>query len=324
MTSAPRGLPAGFTLRRPRGDDVDEVVALVAAADLAASGESLASRDELRADWAHARFDLGRDAWLVEADGGGLAAWAWVLDVAAAHTSIDGEFRVHPEHQRRGLETPLLAWIEGYAADIAAGAAVGARVSLGVWCDRRDRRAELYQSAGFARVRSFLRMRLALDDLPADGLAYAPPPGLEVRRFTRGRDERALWAASEDAFAEHFRFSDQPFEEWLPSTLTDEVDTDLWFAAWDDDQMVGYVIGYVEPYGGYVDQLAVRRPWRQRGVGSLLLLTAFTALRERGCTNAVLGVDADNPSGAVGLYERAGMRVALVHDFYEKVLRDGR
>jgi ribosomal protein S18 acetylase RimI-like enzyme len=98
----------------------------------------------------------------------------------------------------------------------------------------------------------------------------------------------------------------------------------LWFAAWDDDQMVGYVIGYVEPYGGYVDQLAVRRPWRRRGVGSLLLLTAFTALRERGCANAVLGVDADNQSGAVGLYERAGMRPSLVHDFYEKILRDGR
>ena len=88
--------------------------------------------------------------------------------------------------------------------------------------------------------------------------------------------------------------------------------------------MVGYVIGYVEPYGGYLDQLGVRKPWRHRGVGTLLLLTAFSALRERGCTSAVLGVDADNASGAVGLYERAGMRVSLVHDFYEKILRDGR
>jgi ribosomal protein S18 acetylase RimI-like enzyme len=247
----------------------------------------------------------------------------WVLDVTAAHTSIDGEFVVHPAHQWRGLEASLLEWIERYAADIAAGATAGARVSLGVWCDRRDRRAELYRAAGFAQVRSFLRLRLALDDLPADDLDYAPPPGLEVRRFTRGRDERALWATGEDAFAEHFRFSDQPFEEWLPSTLTDEADTDLWFTAWDDDQMIGYVIGYVEPYGGYVDQLGVRRPWRHRGVGSLLLLTAFAALRERGCASAVLGVDADNASGAVGLYERAGMRVSLVHDFYEKILRDG-
>ncbi len=324
MTSAPRGLPSGYSPRRPRGDDLDEVVALVAAVDLAVSGETLASRDDLRADWAHARFDLGRDAWLVVAPDGGLAAWAWALDVTAAHTSIDGQFVVHPDHQWRGLEAPLLEWLEGYGAEIAARAAADARVSLGVWCDRRDRRAELYRSAGFARVRSFLRMRLALDELPGDGPAYAPPPGLEVRRFTRRRDERALWATGEDAFAEHFRFTDQPFEEWLPSTLTDEVDTDLWFTAWDDDQMVGYSISYVEPYGGYVDQLAVRKPWRHRGVGSLLLLTAFTALRERGCSNAVLGVDADNPSGAVSLYERLGMRVSLVHDFYEQILRDSR
>jgi ribosomal protein S18 acetylase RimI-like enzyme len=88
--------------------------------------------------------------------------------------------------------------------------------------------------------------------------------------------------------------------------------------------MVGAVICYPEPYGGYVDQLAVRRPWRRRGLGSLLLLTAFAALRERGCPEAVLGVDSDNPSGAVGLYERLGMRRSTTHDFYEKVLRDGR
>lgn len=317
----PRDLPAGYALRRPRGDDADEVVALIAAADLAVSGETTASTGSLRADWAHARFELERDAWLVLSGDSRLAAWAWVLDVSAEHTSIDGQFVVHPDHQWRGLEAPLLEWVERYAADLAAGAATGRRVSLGVWCDRHDRRAALYRAAGFAQVRSFLRLRRALDDLPDDQLAYAPPPGLEVRRFTRNRDERALWATGEDAFAGHFRFSEQPFEEWLPSMLTDGVDTDLWFTAWDDDEMVGYVVSCVEPYGGYIDQLAVRRPWRHRGLGGLLLLTAFTALRERGCAEAVLGVDADNQSGAVSLYERAGMRVSLTHDFFEKILR---
>jgi mycothiol synthase len=67
----------------------------------------------------------------------------------------------------------------------------------------------------------------------------------------------------------------------------------------------------------------VRRPWRRRGLGRLLLLTAFTALRERGCTTAALGVDSGNESGALGLYEGLGMHEALIHDFYEKTLRDG-
>jgi len=41
--SVRRGLPPGYTVRRPRLDDLDEVVALVAAADLAVSGETCTS-----------------------------------------------------------------------------------------------------------------------------------------------------------------------------------------------------------------------------------------------------------------------------------------
>ena len=89
------------------------------------------------------------------------------------------------------------------------------------------------------------------------------------------------------------------------------------------DQVAGVVISYIEPSGGYIAGLAVRHPWRRRGLGKLLLLTAFSALRERGCDTATLGVDAGNESGAVGLYEGLGMHEVLVHDFYEKTLRDG-
>ena len=319
---APGDLPEGFALRRPRDDDLDEIVALVAAADMAVSGETFASREDLLADWGQPRFALDRNAWVVVAGDGRPAAYAWALD-AADHASIDGQFLVHPRHQWRGLEAPLLAWIEHFAAALATAAPPGRRVSLGVWCDRGDRRAELYRSAGYAHARSFLRLRTALDHLPDDPLVYAPPPGLEVRRFVAGRDERATWETSQEAFADHFRYSAQPFEEWLQSSLAGVVDTGLWFTAWDADQMIGYVVSYLEPYGGYVDQLGVRRPWRRRGLGRLLLLTAFAALRERGCAEAALGVDAENQDGAVGLYQSLGMRPALTHDFYEKVLRAG-
>jgi ribosomal protein S18 acetylase RimI-like enzyme len=318
-----RDLPAGYAARRPCGDDLDEVVALSAAADMAVAGETCVSADDLRAEWGRPRFDLNRNAWLVVAGDGRVAAHVWVFD-AADHTAIDGQLLVHPDHQWRGLEAPLLDWIERFAAVPAAAAAAGRRVTLGVWCDRRDRRGELFRDAGFVHARSFLRLRTPLDSLPDDPLAYAPPPGLEVRRFARGRDERTAWETCQDAFAEHFRFSAEPFEEWWQSTFAGVADTNLWFTAWDGDRMVGVVICYAEPYGGYIDQLAVRRSWRRRGLGKLLLLTAFTALRERGCAEAILGVDADNETGAVGLYESVGMRPSAIHDFYEKTLRDGR
>lgn len=315
-------LPAGFAARRPRPDDIDDIVALSAAAELACGGETNASRDELLADWDQPRFSYERNAWLVSAADGRPAAYTWLLD-SADHTCVDGELIVAPEHQWHGLEAPLLDWIERSARLLAAEAAADRRVSLGVWCMRGEPRGALYSRAGFEHVRTFRRLRTSLDDLPTDPLVYAPPPGLDVRPFMRGRDERPAWAALEDAFAEHFRFSAQPFDEWLTLAFTEGADPGLWFLAWDGDQVAGVAISYIRPYGGYVADLAVRRQWRRRGLGKLLLLTTFNALRERGCSTVSLGVDADNESGAVGLYEGLGMHEAHVYEFYEKTLRDG-
>ena len=69
-----------------------------------------------------------------------------------------------------------------------------------------------------------------------------------------------------------------------------------------------------------VGDLAVRRPWRGRGVGLALLLEEFRALASRGVTVVRLDVDAQNATGAVELYERAGMQVARRFDVFEKKL----
>jgi ribosomal protein S18 acetylase RimI-like enzyme len=57
-----------------------------------------------------------------------------------------------------------------------------------------------------------------------------------------------------------------------------------------------------------VGTLGVRREWRRQGLGAALLQRAFVALYDRGLSTIGLGVDAENPTGALGLYERAGMR----------------
>jgi ribosomal protein S18 acetylase RimI-like enzyme len=66
--------------------------------------------------------------------------------------------------------------------------------------------------------------------------------------------------------------------------------------------------------------LAVRRPWRRRGLGLALLRHSFVEMERRGMTRASLGVDAENLTGAVALYERAGMRVARRNDCWQKEL----
>ena len=60
---------------------------------------------------------------------------------------------------------------------------------------------------------------------------------------------------------------------------------------------------------GWLNSVFTRRAWRRRGLARALIARSLGVLRERGQTSAALGVDADNPSGALGLYERLGFAV---------------
>jgi len=75
---------------------------------------------------------------------------------------------------------------------------------------------------------------------------------------------------------------------------------------------------------GWVDNLAVLRPWRQKGLGMALLLHSFAEFHRRGIYTVGLGVDSQNLTGATRLYERAGMHIALQSDTYQKELRAGK
>ncbi len=63
---------------------------------------------------------------------------------------------------------------------------------------------------------------------------------------------------------------------------------------------------------------SVRRPWRRRGVARALIARGLEALRERGLDEAILGVDADNPQGALRLYESVGFRLHRRSAVYRK------
>ena len=60
--------------------------------------------------------------------------------------------------------------------------------------------------------------------------------------------------------------------------------------------------------GGLRDTPVVGRPWRKRGVAKALIIQSLKVLRERGMAEAALGVDAENPTGALRLYENCGFR----------------
>jgi ribosomal protein S18 acetylase RimI-like enzyme len=66
--------------------------------------------------------------------------------------------------------------------------------------------------------------------------------------------------------------------------------------------------------------VGTRRTGRKRGIASALLTRAVTEARAAGFDTASLGVDADSPSGAVGLYERLGFTAAGTWISHQKPL----
>jgi ribosomal protein S18 acetylase RimI-like enzyme len=65
--------------------------------------------------------------------------------------------------------------------------------------------------------------------------------------------------------------------------------------------------------------LAILGSHRGRGIGSAMLHRTFRALAARGQRRVMLTVNAENPTGATGVYERAGMRVVNRWDLWERV-----
>ena len=133
-----------------------------------------------------------------------------------------------------------------------------------------------------------------------------------------------LRVMQEETFADHEDHSPISYEDWRFWSFQEPFDPELWFLAFGDRELQGICLCRPEwdgdPSFGWVSVLGVRRLWRRHGLGLALLRHAFRELRARGKTRVGLGVDAENETGAVQLYERAGMEVARRRLCYQKAL----
>jgi mycothiol synthase len=180
---------------------------------------------------------------------------------------------------------------------------------------------ELVEADGWQPVRHSYQMRIELQD---DLQEPAWPEGIAVRTMQPGEEER-VYEANNVAFADDWYFQQQPFERWRSDTFgrEDFYPTLVWLAE-DDGELAGFSANSWhfsgDPRFGWVEILAVLPRWRRRGLATALLHQSFRDFRLRGARRVGLGVDAQNTTGAVKLYERVGMQVARRNDTYEKRL----
>ena len=281
----------------------------------------------LENDWTpSSAFDPARDLQALAVDGVlvGLSRVTWRERPAIVNHRL--EVYIHPDHRRRGLGTHLLDWAEARArasaGDGSGGPATKPHQFGGAGSDRSGGMAPFAAQHGYAPFRYHFDMRRPLAD-PI--LAVPLPDGIDVRP-AKPEHYRAIFAADEEAFRDHWDAAepvDGDFERWIGDP---DLDPSLWQIAWDGDEVAGLVINGIyrhenEQSGeqvGWLDSVATRRPWRRRSLAGALIARSLAVLRERGMEIAELGVDAENPTGALQVYERHGFRQHSRWTFYRK------
>lgn len=312
------GLPERYTARSLRpADDLDAVLGIVAAADVADVGFEDSLRSIIEDNWRSLRFHPDRDAVLIFGPDG--SAVAEVECTAEADAVVESFGRVHPAHRGRGLGTCLIGWSERRARGHGSA---GAKQILQVSAPAEDRSfASLVLGRGYRRARVFQHM-----ERPLQGLAAAPPSpdGIEIRSAVVPDDLPELHDVMETAFSDHFGFVPMDFERWRTAWLGyPGADPRLFLLAWDGSDLAGAAMSSEAGPVGWVGDVSVLKAWRRRGIGEALMYATFAALAEQGFAEARLNVDAENESGAVRLYERVGMTVRRTWHVYEKALAGG-
>ncbi len=318
---------SGLTFRHYRGEvDLPEMLATINAAKLEDGVERSESLEDIRNNYAHMHnCDPFRDVLIAEVDGG-MAAYSrvwWYIDETSKLRIYTSFGFVRPEWRHMGLGRAMLHYNQGLLRAIAADHPQDMERFFESGCDDLEKAAEaLLISEGYQAVRhGFSMVRPDMENIPDLPL----PEGLEVRPV-HPEHYRAIWNADQEAFRDHWGFveaTEDEYQGWLTHRL---FQPDLWMVAWDGNEVVSQVKNYIDTrenaeyhrLRGYTEGISTRRRWRKRGLAHALIARSLVLLKEKGMQEAALGVDTQNLSGALRVYEDMGFRVVRRQSIYRK------
>lgn len=296
-------LPSGFGARPATPADGDAILQLIAASELADDGAVEVDAADMTVGFGRHGFDPALDSILVF-DGDEPVAWAELY-------RWRGEATVRPSHRGKGIGAGLLGWME------ARGRALG-NASVGQTKTDADAAArELFLAKGFVPTWTSWMIRIGLEERPAPA---SPPPGISIRPYVAA-DAVEVHRVVDAAFSEWDGRDPEPFDVWASEMIAHPAfRPDLSPLAFDGDELVGVVMAldFPELAEGWIQQLATKGTHRRRGIAQALLLTSFGWFHEAG--RRIAGVATDSRTGALGLYEKVGMRVVRQYTKYVKRL----
>ena len=177
---------------------------------------------------------------------------------------------------------------------------------------KNSMQVEFFKRNGYTPERYFITMTRPIDEPLGE---YPMPEGLEIRPVT-AEDYRKVWDAHLEAFKDHWGFEErdeEQYQAWITDTW---FQPELWKVAWDGDEIAGRVGNYFladeneafQRKRGYTESISVGRKWRGRGLAKALIPESICMFKDMGMEETALGVDVENPNGALKLYTSLGYR----------------
>jgi len=315
-------LDPGLTLRPARWTDINAVAKLTHdVAEMEGDSLFVLTAEELANEWRSDGFNVESDVFVVETRDGRLVGSEEFYN-ESGHYKLKADGCVRPEFRGLGIGSSLLEKIVVRAQAEMKLAAPDVRVFIQSLVNNKDEAGHnLLRNNGYSPVRYHWRMEIKLQEAPT---IVTFPAGIELRPFIKDEHAVAVWQADNEAFRDHWGSHDRTFEEWSHGKFGNpNFDPTLWMIAWDGSEVAGFSQNRFRKGIGWIGTIAVRRPWRKKGLGIALIRQTFGEFYKRGMTTISLGVDSANLTGATRLYERAGMYVAGEFAMYEKELRTG-
>jgi mycothiol synthase len=294
--------------------DLQVIADLYNACDVVDKFDQGTSPAELKEDYADPDFDMHQDLRLWRNPEGSLLAVGNVWR-PQPDSKVQGYLglRVHPDHRYQGIEEQIMAW--GEARLLAAAQGLNLPIQLDVsYYDTQTELVCLAQSQGFSPTRYFFRMIRSLNQpIPEPVL----PEGFTVRAVDAEQDAEAWVEMFNQSFIDHWNHQDFTVREfhYYCSLSFYRANLNL-VAVAPDGTFAAFCESAIYPEDnrrsgrseGWIGVLGTRRGFRRQGLGRAMLLAGLQVLQNAGMEMAILGVDADNPSGALGLYQSVGFQ----------------
>ncbi|MFF1634461.1 GNAT family N-acetyltransferase [Leifsonia sp. NPDC058248] len=296
--------------------DLEVALALQQAIDAADHPNYLTTREELEEELTFSFVDLEQDSLIAfTADGRAVAATIVVmppLQETLVRSFLNGG--VHPEFRGRGIGRELLAWQQTRAQQQLAGSDKALPAWMLAYADERaPQNVRLLKRAGFEVARYFVALERELSEPVPE---VEPAQGIRIVPYSPERSAATL-AARTDSFRDHWASQPLSEEQWT-SWLAGSFRPDISFLAVTDgpsgEEVVGFVLCQVVEddwesqgfTGAYIGMVGTTRAWRGKRIAPALLGRTLQACADLGWDKVTLDVDAENPSGAFGLYMRMG------------------